>query len=202
MLELSDIRKSRRCEFDIWPPEEIAEEFSVSVWLRLPEDFGLRAPGIDWNWMEFCVLASEEVADKSGKRWSYLRLMLGQPDITKPEFTLSLGGRRGPEHKQYILGKIPNFDLPRGRWFNIHYCLRRDPQNGRVKVWVDGRPVFDFQDIPTTEGGSDLKISPGKLYYEPSDLSPKRMLLDDLTIWRGWVEPAPLPSAGNPDRPR
>ncbi len=197
LLELSDIEKSRRSEFNVWPPDDIAKEFSVSVWLRLPEDFALQAPGIDWNWMEFCVLASEEVSDKSGKRWSYLRLMLGQPDITKPEFNISLGGRKGPQHEQFVLGRINDFALPRGRWFNVHYCLKRDTEKGRVKVWVDGNPVFDFHDLPTTEDGGSCKIAPAKLYYEPTDKESKMVWVDDLTIWGGWVEPSLPPSESN-----
>lgn len=189
LLELSDIQRSRRSEFNVWPPAGIANEFSVSIWLRFPEDFALQAPGIDWNWMEFCVLASEEVNDNSGKRWNYLRLMLGQPNIMEPEFNLSLGGRRGPQHEQFVLGRINGFSLPRGRWFNVHYCLKRDAGKGRVKVWIDGQPVFDYSKIPTTETGGPCKISPAKLYYEPTDTMAKKIWVDDLVIWPGLVEP-------------
>lgn len=187
-LEVSDITKSRRAEFNVWPPADTANEFSVSVWLKLPEDFALRAPGIDWNWMEFCVLGSELIESPRGRRWSYLRLTIDHPDPDRPVFHLALGGRRGNDHAQYLLGKVNDFPLPRGRWFNVHYCLKRNPSAGAVKVWVDGRLIFDLRDIPTTEAGTDFKISPAKLYYERTDTHPKEMLVDDLTIWPGWVE--------------
>jgi hypothetical protein len=189
LLELFDIEKSRRSEFNLWPPEEIADEFSASFWLKFPVDFGLHAPDIDWNWMEFCVLASEEIATNGGTRWDYLRLMLHLPDSAKPEFAISLGGRRGAERKQFSLGRAENFALPRGRWFNVHYCIERHPEHGRVKVWVDGNLLFDFQKIPTTEAGAPCRISPAKIYHETTDKSPKKLFVDAVTIWPGWVEP-------------
>jgi len=191
MLELADIRKSRRSEFNLWIPAGYAHEFSVSIWLWFPEDFALRTPGIDWNWMEFCVLASDAVGKPGQERWDYLRLMIHQKDPEKAEFGLSLGGRRGADRTQYTLGKIDDFFLPLGRWFNVHYCLRRDPGGGRVKVWIDGGTVFDFAGFNPADDLRETRITPAKIYHEPGDPSPKRIFVDDLQVWSGWVGPSP-----------
>ena len=70
-----------------------------------------------------------------------------------------------------------------------HACIQRHPEHGRVKVWIDGRPAFDFESISSAQKGGPFKISPVKIYHEPADKFPKQLFIDDITIWPGWVEP-------------
>jgi hypothetical protein len=203
-LEVSDISKSRRAEFDIWPYNLVGDQLTVSQWLYLPADFGLHAPNINWNWYEFNVLFSEYQAGLSD---NYVRLMLGQPDTSQSIFNLTLGGRKPPNSTQFILATIDPYTLPRGRWFNLHSYLKRDAINGVAKVWIDGQLVFNQSGINTKGAVSDYHISPAKVYYETTDTTLHRMWLDDLKIYQGEVAlptsttPTPIPTPSAPLRP-
>ena len=186
-LNVNDISKSRRAEFNLMQLDRLAEdEVTVSVWHYWPSDYGLHAPGIDWNWHEFFVIYSEY--ETLGQD-HYLRLINTHPDITVPEFFIDLGGRRPPNGNSYQEGEKKPFDLPRGRWFNItSYLKRGSNNNGEVKVWVDGDLVFEESGF-TTQIADGYKSTIGKLYYHTGDTTEHEMWIDDLKIWDSYVEP-------------
>jgi len=192
-LEVFDITKSRRAEFNIYPYSLVGDELSVSQWLYLPADFGLHAPGIDWNWFNFNVLFSEYSGPGTDR---YLDLTLIQPDTTKSDFQLTLGGRRPPNNTKYLVGSQNSFALQRGKWFNVHWYLKRDASLGAVKVWIDGKLIFDYANINTKGSLTNYNIVPAKVYYETSDTTPHQMWVDDVVIYKGYVPPVTvLPTA-------
>jgi hypothetical protein len=192
-LEVFDINKSRRAEFDLMDMQKLTgDEGTISVWLYLPSDYGLHAPGIDWNWHEFFVLYSER---STGYPYdNYLRLTIDQPVITTPSFNLSLGGRRPPNGTSYTYGTIKPFPLPRGRWFNVHSYLKRDPVAGAAKIWVDNQLAFDKTGI-NTKDYSIWKTTIAKLYYETTDTTDHKIWVDDLNIFPGFVAPGTNPTS-------
>lgn len=110
------------------------DEISVSEWIYLPSDFNLNLSG--FNWYEFFVIFTEYHPGSD----HYLRLIIEQLDRTQPVFNLTLGGRR-PPHTSYSRGAVNDFNLSRGRWFNVHSYLKRHLTDGAVKVWIDGEMV-------------------------------------------------------------
>jgi len=184
---LWDATKSRRSEFDIWPEDLVGlDDFSMSAWIRLPADYGLHIGAIDWGWHEFFCLASENLG-ASGL--FYLRLLLQQPDIGKPIWNLTMGGRTpraGGEGAQFVWAKTNRFPLRRGEWFHVHYWMTRKASGGAVKVWIDGQLVFDVSGKQTSYGGP-LMVTPAKLYFEVAETAAcdHSIWLDDLKLYRG-----------------
>lgn len=189
-LSWFDHDKSHRAEFDLMDMDEVVgDELSISVWLYFPEDYNQNVPGIDWNWHEFFVIYSH---DNPGAPRPYLRLIVSQPDITKKEFKLSLGGRaeyiNGSDG--YLYAEENNFPFPIGEWFNLHYYLYRHPTDGIVKIWFDGDLVFNEQFVRTKEEEDyGYKITIGKLYFEPSEPNAQHLWVDDLQVYKGYVTP-------------
>jgi hypothetical protein len=182
-MELYDINQSRRSELNIFPEDLVGNEFTVSAWYYLPADWSLNVPGIDWNWCALMVLYSEYVPGFD----NYVELHIGQPDINQERFNLSLF-RRHTGFGAEAIATVEDFPLPRGRWFQVQYYLKRHPTDGAIKVWVDGNLVFDLSGIMTQDRGT-YKITVAKIYHDPRDTVPHQLWVDDLAIYRGLVEP-------------
>ena len=180
--ELTNITESRRVQFDVYPASLVGSKYFVSVWLYLPQDWGLHAPGIDWNWYE--------IADPFGNAYGnqYTAIWIEQPDITQPKFNLEVGGR-GPSNSnnslgtQFSLGKVVDFPLPRGRWFNLQYYVFLDPTNGSVEVWLDEKLITNSTGLQI-QGGAQWLTCVAKIYYEPTDTTAHQLWVDDLQIYR------------------
>jgi hypothetical protein len=176
-MELADITKSRRNEFDIVDLESlgILNEYYVSVWLYLPVDWRLHTPG---NWYEIVNAGTNGPTFLPG-----VAVHLSQPDITKDIFDLDLDAR-GTDSVLRNYAHTSNYPLPRGRWFNLQYYVFLDPTNGIVKVWIDGTLVLHTEHIPTKNLSESPKTTVGKIYYDTRDVfSPYRIWVDDLEIY-------------------
>jgi len=182
-----DATKSRRNEFDIWPEDLVGTgDFSMSAWVLLPKDYGLHIGAIDWGWHEVFGLASENLG-ASGL--FYLRLLLQQPDISRPVWNMILGGRTpraGGEGPQFVRAKTDRFPLQRGEWFHVHYWMTRKASGGAVKLWIDGQLIFDVSAKQTSYGGP-LMVTPSKLYFEIAETATHehQIWMDDLKLYRG-----------------
>jgi len=181
-MELTDITKSRRNEFDIMNLQSlgITNEYFVSVWLYLPADWQLHLPKGQFNWYE--------IADPSatgGPPYApYTTVWINQKDGLVKIFDLEFGGRDA-QQKYESFKTTTNYPLPLGRWFNLQYYVFRHPTNGIVKVWIDGTLLWDGDNIPTMNASVAPKTIAAKIYYEPTDTySPYRLWVDDLEIYR------------------
>jgi len=186
-LELNNTQGSRRNEFNLNELQDlVGDEMSLSVWMRLEPNLSFQST----NWFEFFVLY-EEVNPPN--YYPYFRLhLIGQ----SAPFDLRLGGRN-LQGTNYDLDVKSNFDIPLGRWFNMHYYLKRDHTNGAAKVWIDGKLVFDESGINTKEN-SRYYNTIGKLYYGTGENKLHKMWIDDLAVYRGYVVPSgstPAPTA-------
>ncbi len=114
----------------------------------------------------------------------YLKVTITQPDFTKQEFSVSVGGR-DPECNQYTADQIDNFPLPLGRWFNVKYHLIQHPTNGAATVWVDGMLISNRTDFELSTVTDHFKIQPAKIYHNPDDHTQRKIWLDDLKIYKG-----------------
>lgn len=181
-MELTDITKSRRNQFDIDGVQSlVGDEIFVSVWLYLPADWGLHAPSntINIDWYE---LVNPFFTD-APSYLPYAAVHIHQPDTTKSIFVLKLDIRNDNSYINY--GTIDNYALPRGRWFNVQYYVYRNPTNGIVKVWIGGKMVFDLENTPTKDPSNPRWfVSVAKIYYDTSDtFSPYRIWVDDLQMY-------------------
>ena len=170
-MELTDITKSRRNQFDVRPV--VGFGYSVSVWLYLPQDWGLHAPGINWNWYEIANPYMHTNGAPYGAVW------IRQPDITQSNFNLRVGGR-DPQENIFTLDQV-DFALPRGRWFNLRYEVHLDAANGTMRVWVDNELVSDRTGLQTG-GFQGWETVVAKIYYETTDVTPHQIWVDDLGI--------------------
>jgi hypothetical protein len=178
-MELTDIAKSRRNEFNIHGLENlVGNELYVSVWLYLPANWQLHQTTGN-NWYE---IVNPFFTD-APSYLPYSAIEIYQPDIAKKTFNLDF--QAGTGSTEVRLDAISNWSLPRGRWFNVQYYVFRDPTNGIVRVWVDGTLLFDANNI-ATKNPSIAKwfTTVGKIYYDTHDtFSPYQIWVDDLTIY-------------------
>jgi hypothetical protein len=180
-MEVTDITKSRRNEFEILNPQKlgITNEYFVSVWLYLPADWRMHLPKGQFNWWEIANPSATE-----GVPWApYTAIWINQADSTNDNFGLEFGGRDAA-NKFQSYKKISDYALPRGRWFNLQYYVFRHPTNGIVKVWIDGTLLWNASNIPTMNASVPPHITVAKIYYDTSDTySPYRLWVDDLQIY-------------------
>jgi len=177
-MEVNNITESRRNQFDIDNVQNlVGDEIFLSVWLYLPGDWGLHSPKDNWYELVNPFFTHEPTY------LPYAAVHIRQPDTTKSIFDLTLEVRNVNSYISY--GAIHNYALPRGRWFNVQYYVYRDPTNGIVKVWIDGKMVFDVANIPTKDPSQPRWfVSLAKIYYDTSDtFSPYRIWVDDLQIY-------------------
>ena len=176
-MELTDITKSRRNEFNILSNALVGSKYSVSVWLYLPKGWGLHVPGIDYNWYEI----ANPYMHANGA--PYTAIWIRQPNITQPNLNLEVGGRN-PQGNQLQVDQIKDFPLPIGRWFNLQYYVSLDSTNGAIEVWVDGKLVCDRTGLQT-EGTADWLTTIAKIYYDTRDtFSTYQIWVDDLEIYK------------------
>jgi hypothetical protein len=176
-MELTDIAKSRRNEFNIHGLENlVADELFVSVWLYLPASWGLHTTN---NWYSL----GDQFFTDAPDYVPYSALLLYETDITKNTFSLDFQTVTGSN--KVTLGTISNYPLPRGRWFNVQYYVYRHVTSGILKVWIDGALLFDIHNVSTKSPSiSQWFTTPAKIYYDTSDtFSPYRLWVDDLEIY-------------------
>jgi len=180
-LELTDVTKSKRSEFEITNLEDlVGDEVSVSVWLYLSADWQLH---LSWNW--YAIADPFFTAGPSFR--PYAAIHIRQPDITKDIFNLELNVR-DTSNALNNYGNIRNYPLPRGRWFNLQYYVYHHETNGIVKVWIDGTLLFDVRNISTKNPSTaEWFTTIAKIYYESEldSFSPYRIWADDLEVCKG-----------------
>jgi len=182
-MELTNITESRRNEFNIIRLRDlVGDELFVSVWLYLPADWRMHLDKGSWNWYELA-----NVFFTGGPNYlPYFSVHVIQRDSTVDVFDLHFDVRDA-SGTQYALKEIPNYPLPRGRWFNLQYYVFRHETNGTVRVWIDGTLLFDASKIPTKNPSvTEWFTTPAKIYYETTDkFSPYQIWVDDLEIYNG-----------------
>lgn len=177
-LEVTNISKSQRCQFEVTHPENlVGNELFVSVWMYLPADWRLHTPD---NWYELV----NPFFTEAPSYLPYGAVHILQPDITRDIFTLSFD-MRDVSGNLVTLKLIPNYALPRGRWFNLQYYVYRDATNGILRIWIDGALLLDANKIQTKNPSvAGWFTTVGKIYYDTSDtFSPYRLWVDDLAIY-------------------
>lgn len=174
-VELTNIEKSRRAEFVIWPSQYLDKEYFVSYWLYIPGDFGLRDPKIDWDWLEF-----GNPFNSNGLPYS--ALWINTPDSKQEEFNLALG-LRNRSGKLSTIGET-RMKLPKNKWVHILYYVKRHKNKGEIKFWFDGQLIAEGSNLQTMSTSTDqFNISLVKIYHERGDKSAKRLWIDDLELY-------------------
>jgi len=118
----------------------------------------------------------------------YSPLTVYQKDSTVQVFSLAFE-YRDTSNVIRTLKEIPNYPLPRGRWFNLQYYVYRHETNGIIKVWIDGALLWEGTNISTRNSSIvEWKTVPAKIYYDTNDgFSPYRIWVDDLQMYEGQV---------------
>jgi hypothetical protein len=174
-MEVTDITKSRRSEFDIFPTIP-GNSYFVSVWLYLPSDWQLHVSN---NWYEI----ADPCATNGPTYLPYSSIHMIQPDLAKPVVNSNLDNR-GIDGIQRTYDQSQNLAVPRGRWFNLQYYVILDPNSGTVQIWIDGSLQLESTSIPTQNTSESLKTTIAKIYYTSTDnYSPYRLWVDDLEIY-------------------
>ncbi|NMC35586.1 hypothetical protein GYA49_00925 [Candidatus Beckwithbacteria bacterium] len=174
-------KRSRRAEFNIYPSDLVGKDWSMSFWYFCP-DWSLHT-SYDWSWWEWFVPMSQEKPSPG----TYWISPIMNHDTTKNTYNLLLILHEG-EQKTTIAHK-DNYKLPENEWFNVHYYVKRDPQNGVFKMWINGESIFDLSNLATETVEGPWKATIGKVYYEVSEPEAHRVWVDDLKIWNGFVAP-------------
>jgi hypothetical protein len=175
-MELTDISKSRRNEFNILDLENlVGDELFVSVWLYLPADWPIQGSSNDWSWYSMAVPFME-----GGPAWApYSAIQIRQ----EPQFKLAVN-YRGVDQVESFLDTHVDFPLPRGRWFNVQWYVFRHPTDGILKIWVDGMLVTNRSGLQTKGSTEEWFTTVAKIYYNPnSKYSRFKIWADDLEIW-------------------
>jgi len=178
-MELTDITKSRRSEFVIFPQSLVGDELFVSGWYYLPSDWGLHAPDIDWNWYGILQITHNNPPDY----WPYIQLEIYDNAIGGGYDVFDVGAKlRDPDGIASSLGGVENFTLPRGKWFNIKWYLLRHKTNGKIRIWVDEQLILD-KSVISTKHIDDYYIEISKIYHETTDTTTHQIWFDDLEIY-------------------
>ncbi len=69
---------------------------------------------------------------------------------------------------------------PLDRWFALDVYVRRDPVQGAIKVWLDGKLIFDVENV-RTKNDTDTWFT--KLADIDSEPAPFELFVDDVEIW-------------------
>lgn len=179
-MELFDITKARRNEFNIAKANELlGEEIMVSVWLFLPSDWMLYAPGSGNRWYEFMNPYAEGGPDWVPK----MHFHIYQPIENQPAFSMGVLMRDKDNVKSMPL-YVSDFPLPRGRWFNVRFYLLRHHTDGIIKIWFDGKLVGNKTGLVTKDENSYTLIV-AKIYHDLTDSVPHKIWVDDLELWSG-----------------
>jgi hypothetical protein len=175
-MELTDITKSRRNEFNIPLNEMVGDEIFVSVWLYLPADYQLHGPEPQWE----TLIVPYQAA---GSPWQPSAAVHTTQTPLSSAFGLTV------DYTAYdgsvgTISAYNNFPLPRGRWFQCQYYVKHSPTDGALKVWVDGILIIDKSGFATAHSNEEWLTSIAKIYYNDRDtFSPYRIWVDDLQIY-------------------
>jgi hypothetical protein len=176
-MELTDVTKSRRCEFNLQHMMElVGDEVYVSVWLYLPSDWALHGSG--WNWY---AIANPFFDYNPPNYIPYTEIHINQPNVNIEKFDVEVMGR-DVNFNRYTIDTVSNFPLPRGRWFNLEWYLYRHETNGKLRVWFDGQLISDRSGL-TTKFTDDYLTCVGKIYHDTSDTTTHQIWVDDLEIY-------------------
>lgn len=174
-LEVFDIERSRRSQFLIFPKKYVNKEYYISYWLFLPSDWGLFDSTINWDWFEI-----GNPYFSNGE--PYAAVFISKPDEKQKYFTVSLG-IRDQERKLSTVGE-KRILLPKNRWFQVCYYVRRDKKNGEVSVWFDGQLIAEKSGFPTANTSHDnFTVSIAKIYHERGDKVAHKLWIDDFTLY-------------------
>jgi hypothetical protein len=171
-MELFDITKSRRNEFNIEPLNSLAgDQIFVSVWLYLPSDWQTHTPS-GTSWYSLAVLYYPASGVSTGP-YGVIYIKQTPPS---PNFILQVVNVEPSTHPDYLYINN-NFPLPRGRWFNLQYYVLRSATNGRVIVWLDGQLLVDASGYDNRGTSTDWLTTPAKIYYNENsnNTSPYRI---------------------------
>lgn len=69
---------------------------------------------------------------------------------------------------------------PLDRWFSLDMYIKRDPLHGAIKVWLDGKPIFDLRNV-RTKNDTDRWFT--KLADVDAEPAPFELYVDDVEIW-------------------
>lgn len=186
-MELFDLSKSRRVQFSQYPYKLCGDIYSVSYQLYLPFDWALHVPGIDWNWTELITIFSEW--NNATREYYALSVIINQPDISKPEFKLILRTKDHDGNEVKYAVHNP-WELPRGRWFDVHFCVKRHPTFGKTKVWIDRTLLLDIENFQSKRAQDEFHTTIAAIYYHEDEPEPHQMWVDsDVKFYSGWVEP-------------
>jgi len=192
-----------RDEFNIRDMQNVVgNEHFVSVWYFLPSDWRVR----DTGGLNFYALA--DPMQREGGNWApYVEIWIHDYGGNLEQFRVSVGGKDPNNNEVILLNKDGSearaYDvLPRGRWFNVKWWLRRDSEPGKsfVKVWVDGHLICDQTAFPYESGPlnyvkvsgvpqlldlsivNDYMTTVAKVYHQGTGVLHK-LWTDDLEIW-------------------
>jgi hypothetical protein len=175
-MELTDITKSRRNEFNLLNIQNVVgDELFVSVWLYLSADWPIQGSSSNWSWYEIV----NPFFSGGPSYVPYTAIHIRQD----PNFRLTTN-YVDLTHTEHMLDSNPDFPVPRGRWFQVQYYVLRSTTNGVLKVWFDGRLVTDRSGIQTKGSTEEYFTTPAKIYYNTdSRLSSFKIWVDDLQIY-------------------
>ncbi|MHB2266475.1 hypothetical protein [Aliihoeflea sp. PC F10.4] len=103
------------------------------------------------------VFAQAIIDYSAGPNWS---------DWTRPPSGLLAYGNETP--------------VPIDRWFELDIYVKRDPVHGEIRVWLDGEPIFELEDV-RTKNDTDAWFT--KLADVDSEPAPFELWVDDVEIW-------------------
>jgi hypothetical protein len=178
-MELTDITKSRRNEFEILNLQNlgITNEYFVSVWLYLPADWRLHSPVENWYEIVNPYFSGPPTY------LPYSAITIGQ-ETTAQVFDLRTD-YRDLSGAMHTWDTYTNFSLPRGRWFQVQYYVRRSSTDGILRIWFDGALVTNRSGLLTKGPNEDWFTTPAKIYYGTNDtFSPYQIWVDDLQIYK------------------
>ena len=195
-MELFDISKSRRNEFNLYRYKKdpitdelidiLGEEYTIEVKLRLPQNFNLEYPNVDWNFHEIQIPFSDYPIS------TYFALIIGQTWNTNPPiFHLGFNGR-DLGTQVWRTPTIDPYPLKRGVFFTSRFYVKRHETNGIVKIWWNNQLISSF--VGKTKEDNPFHTTIAKIYTRGledggQDTQSRTLLVDDLKIWRGYQPP-------------
>jgi hypothetical protein len=79
-----------------------------------------------------------------------------------------------------LLAHAEKTKAPLDRWFALDTYIKRDPVHGAIKVWLDGKPIFNLENV-RTKNDTDRWFT--KLADVDAEPAPFELYVDEVEIW-------------------
>jgi hypothetical protein len=168
-----------------------SKEAYFSIWYFLPSNWELN--GLGYNW---CSICCPFMLYADGSPYPATAVHIHNVDGTADIYDLTMEYDISSSWGWHnVLGKIDNFQVPKGVWFQMKWYIYRSATNGLLKCWINAPPTYDnvlwvnvssYGLMTDVVGKSAWVTSIAKIYTDSDDggtTADLSLWVDDLEVW-------------------